>query len=500
MKERKIVYALIIAFAISFATSYYLRIPEDKLGVEIINYWRTTTGNAGDINDLASFIKQAISLGVFLTVIILTVISMEYRYYGTFLGISLITMLGTAPPQSLISGVEWNLIMFLIGSMTLAFILRTLGVFEYIAIRILEFSKGSVKKLLFTILLFSWFLAMIVDEATSIVYVTLLIFEIKRLSRHDVMPLAILSVLATNIGSMALPVGNPIGIYISFTAHLSVSDFFLRALPLSLLLLLITFAIVYYLNKSYLNDLALKLDPERIEKRMEAYYSNIRGEELVKVKIGLALTVLFLFTISLADFLAEALTRFSGNAVEAHSLLSFIPYAFILLAGLLYGPQRLEKAIIRGVEWASILFFISLFMLGFSLLYTGIASKLAYVTIKLSDVAGNNYARFLVEVILVFSALLSSALDNLSVIVALTPIAKTVEAVFSTKKIYWSMLYGGVLGGNFTPVGSTANIVAIGLLSREKISVSWSNWFKIAAIPTLVQVLMAAFWLYMFPA
>ncbi|MEM4660040.1 MAG: hypothetical protein QXH84_00660, partial [Thermosphaera sp.] len=122
MKNKKIFYVLLMAFTTSIMISFLLKIPEDQLGLEIINYWRETTGNTGDINDPASFVKQTISLGVFLTVIILTVISMEYRYYGAFLGISLITILGTVPPQSLISGVEWNLIMFLIGSMTLAFI------------------------------------------------------------------------------------------------------------------------------------------------------------------------------------------------------------------------------------------------------------------------------------------------------------------------------------------------------------------------------------------
>ncbi|MEM4683595.1 MAG: SLC13 family permease [Thermosphaera sp.] len=493
MKNKKIFYVLLMAFTTSIMISFLLKIPEDQLGLEIINYWRETTGNTGDINDPASFVKQTISLGVFLTVIILTVISMEYRYYGAFLGISLITILGTVPPQSLISGVEWNLIMFLIGSMTLAFIFRTLGVFEYIAVKIFEFSHGSVKKLLFTILFFSWFLAMIVDEATSIVYVMLLIFEIKRMSHHEVMPLAIISVLATNIGSMALPVGNPIGIYISFTASLSVSDFLARALPLSLALLLTTYFIVYFLNKKYLNGLALELNPERVKRRVEVYYSNTRKEDLVKIKIGLILTVIFLLMISTVDFLAELITSFSGNQVQPHSLLSFIPYVFIMLAGLLYGPQKLEQAIMKGVEWPSILFFISLFMLGFSLLYTGIASKLAYATIKLRGIVEGDTG-FLAEVILVFSAVLSSFLDNLSVIVALTPIAKTVEAVFLTRKVYWSMLYGGVLGGNFTPIGSTANIVAIGLLSKEKMSVSWSDWFKIALIPTLMQVLIAILW------
>lgn len=485
---------LILSFTISTLLSYFIVIPDTPVGAEIVGYWRTVTGNKGGINDLTSIFKQSVSLGLFLAVIGLTILSMEYRYYAAFLGISLITILGIVPPQDMIAGVEWSLILFLIGSMTLAFILRSLGVFEYLAIRILEFSNGSVSKLFFIILFFAWFLAMIVDEATSIVYVILLVFEIKRMTRQDVSIMAVAAVLATNTGSMALPVGNPIGIYLSFTAQLSVKDFLFKSLPLSFILLIVVYTTIYLLSKNYLKTLASELSEERVRKRIEAYYSNIRREDLGRVKMGTMLILVFLVTVSTVDFTAEILTRFSGTHIQAHSLLSFIPYTLILVAGLIYSPEKLEYAITRGVEWPSILFFITLFMLGFSLLYTGIASKLAYVFIETGMSPGGEDPGMLAELMLVFSAVLSSVLDNLSVIVAATPMVETIVALFSAKKIYWSLLYGSVLGGNFTPIGSTANIVAVGMLEKEKVRTTWGSWLRVAIIPTIIQVLIALGW------
>ncbi|MGB9827484.1 MAG: SLC13 family permease [Thermosphaera sp.] len=491
---RKIALILLLSFTLSTLISYYAAIPNTPIGSEIVEYWRAVTGNRDSINDLSSIFKQSVSLGLFLAVIGLTILSMEYRYYAVFLGISLVTILGIVPPQNMITGVEWNLILFLIGSMTLAFILKSLGVFEYLAIKILEFSNGSVNRLFFTLLFFAWFLSMIVDEATSIVYVIFLVFEIKRLTRQDVYMLAVATVLATNTGSMALPVGNPIGIYLSFTAQLSVKDFLSKSLPLSFILLIVIYTTIYILNKNYLRTLANELSENKVGKRIEAYYSNIRREDLRKVKMGALLILVFLAIVSTVDFTAEILTSFSGSEIQPHSLLSFIPYTLILVAGLVYGPEKLEHAITRGVEWPSILFFISLFMLGFSLLYTGIASKLAYLIIEAGMPTSGEGPGILGELMLVFSAILSSLLDNLSVIVAATPIVKTIEALFSTKKIYWSLLYGSVLGGNFTPIGSTANIVAIGLLDRENIKITWGSWLKIALIPTIIQISIALGW------
>jgi Na+/H+ antiporter NhaD/arsenite permease-like protein len=92
--------------------------------------------------------------------------------------------------------------------------------------------------------------------------------------------------------------------------------------------------------------------------------------------------------------------------------------------------------------------------------------------------------------LLVFSAILSAFLDNLSVIVALTPVARAYYTMTQSSVFYWVLLYGGVIGGNFTPKGSTANIVAWGLAERSKAKLSWGFWLKTAIVPTLLQLIV----------
>jgi Na+/H+ antiporter NhaD/arsenite permease-like protein len=62
-----------------------------------------------------------------------------------------------------------------------------------------------------------------------------------------------------------------------------------------------------------------------------------------------------------------------------------------------------------------------------------------------------------------------------------------------SSSIYWMMLFGGTFMGNMTVIGSTANIIAIGLLEKRGHGViRFGYWFKIGFIVSIVAMLVAA--------
>lgn len=136
----------------------------------------------------------------------------------------------------------------------------------------------------------------------------------------------------------------------------------------------------------------------------------------------------------------------------------------------------------------------ALFMLGHSIFRTGVAIKIAYLIGVLARYLGDMGVR---EVILMTTALTSAFLDNLSVIVAFTPVIDSLVASDISRVTYWTLLYGGTLGGNLTPIGSTANIVAIGLCDKAKIKIDWGYWLKLAVLPTLTQLLITSLWTFL---
>lgn len=491
---------LVISFSVSYFIMSFVKLPSDSVGSEIVRFWCSLRGDVQTqeclsyIESTRGIYEQVVSLGLFLMVVGLTATSMKLRYFAAFFSVALITFMAVVPPQELIAGIEWRLILFLIGSMVFAYMLRRLKVFEYIAIRLLYLCKGSPYLLVLYLSLFAWFLALAVDEVTSIVYVMMLVSDVRKITKYDIRPLVILSVLATNTGSMALPVGNPIGIYVSFEAQLTVSEFIQKALPLSFLSLIVMLASFVVLLRKYLSQLSPRLSRENLESMVVEFYANTTHREFTLITNGIAMLAGFLTTIALNSPISALISWLGGFYVDPHSLLSFTPYIFIVLSAIRVKPEELEEFIVRGVEWPSILFFITLFMLGHSLLWSGAASKLAYLSVLTSFSGGRVNYSLLNLVVLVVTALLSSVLDNLSVIVAMTPIAKIIASLSASKSMFWTLLYGGTLGGNYTPIGSTANLVAVGMCEKSGVEIKWGEWLKIAFLTTTLQIIASLIW------
>ncbi|MEM1700147.1 MAG: SLC13 family permease [Desulfurococcaceae archaeon] len=486
----------VVLFLVSYAVIASTGVEQVGLGKHLVDFWCEKRGidpGACSVrfNSGLTVVEQSLSLSLFLTVIVLTAVSMKLRYYAAVFALFILVLLGIAPPQELIMGVEWKLIVFLIGSMTLATILRSLGVFRFIALTVFRASRGSPFLFLVLLSVISWFLALAVDEATSIVYVMMLLLDIKKMTGKDITPLVILAVLATNTGSLAMPIGNPIGIYLAFTVGLHASDFVVYALPLSLVALLSLITVSYFALKSTLREIVDSITPEKTGIIVTEFYTRFEKRKWFPVVYGLTLLLGFLTAVSLARNIAEALQGIYGEYVDPHSLLAFIPYVFILLSLEEFKPEKLESVLLHGVEWPSLFFFIALFMLGHSLLWTGVAMRIAYLISKATIGLGS---LLLGEVLLLATSVTSAFLDNLSVIVAFTPVAQSLVYSGLPHGLYWALLFGGVLGGNFTPIGSTANIVAVGICEKAKIRISWLNWLKLASVATLVQLLLACSW------
>jgi Na+/H+ antiporter NhaD/arsenite permease-like protein len=97
---------------------------------------------------------------------------------------------------------------------------------------------------------------------------------------------------------------------------------------------------------------------------------------------------------------------------------------------------------------------------------------------NLVGLAGNSVP-LLTGIVLWISTIGSSILDNVVLVVAFIPVIQSLQGLSSNlQPLWWALLFGGCFGGNITLVGSTANIVALGILEKEKdIRVTFFRWF-----------------------
>jgi Na+/H+ antiporter NhaD/arsenite permease-like protein len=95
--------------------------------------------------------------------------------------------------------------------------------------------------------------------------------------------------------------------------------------------------------------------------------------------------------------------------------------------------------------------------------------------------------------------ILTGFMDNILAVATFIPmiqdIAKTGIDVTSS---WWGILFGGTLFGNLTLIGSTANIVAVGIIERQKIGhITFGQWIKPGAIVSVLTLAIATLLIYL---
>ena len=116
----------------------------------------------------------------------------------------------------------------------------------------------------------------------------------------------------------------------------------------------------------------------------------------------------------------------------------------------------------------------------------------------LKGIIGNN--PFLAFTLIVWlSVAFSAFIDNVPYILAMLPVASVLAGVegVSPYLLYFGLLIGASVGGNITPIGASANVVACGLLKKHKHPVSFSQFVKIGLPFTIVSVLASYIFLWL---
>jgi len=94
---------------------------------------------------------------------------------------------------------------------------------------------------------------------------------------------------------------------------------------------------------------------------------------------------------------------------------------------------------------------------------------------------------------------LTSIMDNVLAVATFIPVIGDLQALgLKTTPLWWGMLFGGTFLGNMTVIGSTANIVAVGMLERRGLGhIAMGEWLKPGALVSIPTLLLATVLLQM---
>ena len=99
--------------------------------------------------------------------------------------------------------------------------------------------------------------------------------------------------------------------------------------------------------------------------------------------------------------------------------------------------------------------------------------------------------------LLVSAAAASSVTDNiplaavLAKILALNPLVVGPEGSNPGSSFWWCVIYGANLGGNITPIGSASTVVAMTIIHKNRLPLTFIGFVKVASVFAAVQIVLA---------
>ena len=421
-----------------------------------------------------------VAVCTFIAVICTTLFFWTHRVAVAFIGVAVLIGTRAMTLHGMLRATELDIIFFLVGMMVIVGALKDLGFLTWVIQAIIN--KKRMTGMTFTVILcsLSALLSSVVDEVSSIVVVLALVFQVCDTLKIRSSPFVMMAVLCTNIGSAATMLGNPVGIFIGNKAGFNFSQFLSGATPIAFVSLLATLGIVLFWYRKVIHQMTVVMQEHR-----QVHHGL---GPLIRIPFRRGLFVL-VATVCIIAFHHQIENILGLTGVENKN--AFLIITPLIIAGLLmiYRPNRARHYIEHDVEWWTLLFFMLLFAIAGGLEEQGITRNLAD---KLTGVVKGGPTA-MVPFVLAISAVGSAFVDNIVFVAAFTPVIQAlVERSADYTLLWWALLFGACFGGNITAVGSTANIVALGLLEkRGHMHIAFIEWLKIGAVVGIVTCLIA---------
>jgi Na+/H+ antiporter NhaD/arsenite permease-like protein len=373
------------------------------------------------------------------------------------------------------NGIDWDVIFLMLGMMMIVSILRQTGVFEYLAIWAVKRANGSPVRIMILLMVVMALASAILPNVVSVLLiapVTLLVCD--ALDVNPV-PLLMAEVFASNIGGAATLVGDPPNIIIGARKSLSFNAFLVNMAPIVVIVMLVLLAISPVLFRGL-----SVVSAERVAAVMSLQESEAIRNRRLLVRCGVVMVVVF------AGFILAPTIHIAPSLVA------------LLGAGILILTSRLEQSeYMSNVEWDTLLFMVGLFIMVGALFKTGVIKILGEMA---ASATGGNVL-LTTMLILVVSTLVSGFIDNVPYVATMTPIvghlASTMTGPHHHHVLWWSLALGGDLGGNLTAVGSSANIVMLGIAMRSGHPISFGEFTRKGIVITMISTALCAIYLWL---
>ena len=373
-----------------------------------------------------------------------------------------------------IPAVDWEVIAIILGSSLFIDVVSRSGILSWTAIKLTKLSRGDPLVLLSLYATLTVVFSALLNNVTAMIIVgSLTVVSLEKLRQKPLMlGFLLIEGLLTNIGGLLTLISSVPNIILGQMAGIAFVDFFLVAAPYTLVATVMTVA----MGARIFGISRLKTVEEKrsAATQVAGFDENDGIDSPVFFRVSWALLAAFILTIATTNLIPHVRDLGMG----------FVALAFAVIAMLRY-KHEVDRNY-AGLDWDLLFFFIFLFVVINVMEHAGVlavlGSGIGSLTAQGPVVGGG--------ALLWCASIASSVTDNVPLAAVMGKIL-TAQAVPSDSHLWWATIFGTNLGGNFTPIGSASTVVAVAIIHKHKLKLTFLDFVRRAAPFAIAQLILA---------
>ena len=368
-------------------------------------------------------------------------------------GAGLMVASGALSLDEAYKAIDLDTITLLLGTMIVVVSLRLSGFFAVATTWILDHAKRPIILLGAVTVTSGLFSAFLVNDAICLVLAPLVLELTRRMGRKP-MPYLLAVAMASNVGSTATITGNPQNIMIGSFSQIPYRTFTETLGPVALIGLVLTaFLIVLLHRQEFAGGSALT-----------SVRPHIRVNRVLVAR-------------SLVATAAMIALFFAGQPPAK---------AAIVVGALLLLTRRVKSERVYGeIDWSLLLMFAGLFII------VAGAQRALLTPDAVAQVGQLHLDQ--VPILSAVTAVLSNLVSNVPAVLMLKPFV----APLANHDVAWlTVAMASTLAGNFTVLGSIANLIVVRQAEARGVQISFWDYFRVGAPLTVITLVIGTAWLW----
>ena len=416
---------------------------------------------------------KTVSLVIFILSYILFVILPKKRSLVALVGAILLVLSQAISPKEAFLAINWNVMGIFVGTLAVADVFMESRVPAYLAELIVDRAKNTCWAILYICVL-TGFISAFVENVATVLIVAPIALALARKLKINPTNMMFAIAISSNLQGTATLIGDPPSMLLGGFARMTFWDFFFYKGRHSIFFAvelgaLVSFLVLYF---------TFRKEKEKVK---------LVPVEKVRSWVPTLLLAGLVILLALSSFFDAGFSYMAGIICMVFGVISLI------WAKVFYKSEIIQN--IKKLDWDTTLFLTGIFIIVGSISSTG---WIKIIADSLSGVVGDNI--FLGYTVIVFiSVAISAFVDNVPFLAAMLPVAISMSHTLglSPSLFLFGLLIGTSLGGNITPIGASANIVACGLLKKEGHPVRFMEFAKIGLPFTLAAVTAAYLFIWL---